>query len=111
MPKVLVDSKYPGIRVKEDDTDAAHTFLNIVNDALDKIASKPVGKELLANIERDGVVSASLGYKVCIVFPSSMAGGNKCVRISELNAHDPTKGTGSAIYFNYTITTRRREKR
>jgi hypothetical protein len=103
MAKVLVDSKYPGIKVKEDPSDTAHTFLNIVNGALDKIASKPVGEALLNNIASDGVTSPTIGYKVCIVFPQSVDAGNKCVRISETNAHDPTKGTGSAVYFNYNI--------
>ena len=102
MAKVLVASNYPDIKVKEDPSDTAHTFLNIVNGALEKIASQPVGKALLLNISRDGVTSP-LGYKVCIVFPKNVDAGNKCVRISETNAHDPTKGTGSAVYFNYNI--------
>lgn len=108
----LHDTKYNHIKVRIDEV-ANPMYIAMVNEALDKIYSKPVGKSLIDQIIANG--QAKFGYKVCIQRPEmkvievkgqKMCGaGNLAIRVNETSACDGT-GTQTAVKYNHnTIKT------
>lgn len=108
----LHDTHYAHIKVRIDEV-TNPMYVAMVNEALDKIYSKPVGKRLIDGITNSG--EAKFGYKVCIQRPDmrvmelngeKMVGaGNLAVRVNEEKACNG-EGTQTAIKYNHnTIKT------
>ena len=108
----LHDTRYEHIKVRIDEA-SSPMYVTMVNEALDKIYSKPVGKLLIDSIIENG--QAQFGYKVCIKRPDMgvtvirgekvIGSGNTAIRINELNACNG-QGTQTLIKYNHnTIAT------
>lgn len=100
-------SKYPGIIIQKDDLQTSAFHLTI-KELLTMIISKPVGEELVDTLSKKGksmtfwnngklLIKRSKVNTVTIGKPGE-EGGNKCVRVSELDA---CNGTGSASYIEF----------
>ena len=106
---VDINTPYRGIIIRMRSENESAMFPAIVNDALQKIASKPVGNKLL-----NGIVNyqgrSRFGYTVCIRRPANMTmangtwcGTNKAVRANEIDAKDSNTGSVTVIDFNANI--------
>jgi hypothetical protein len=101
------NAQHPNIKIQ--DGGGASTFLLTVREALDRIASQPVGARLLGALNNGPVFG---GWNACIKIlrPNTVAdldnpgaeGGNRAVAIDETRA---TGGAGcaTAVYFNPTV--------
>lgn len=94
---------YPNIRI--DDAGGASTFLLTAREALDKIASQPVGKRLLKEINEHAPTFGPWGGSIKIYraqLPIEQ-GGSKAAAVNELNAKAPGVGSASGVAWNSNI--------
>jgi hypothetical protein len=107
---VDIQTGYNGIIIRLRNENESIMFPSLVKEALQKIASRPMGHKLLNNI---AALSgrAKFGYTVCIRRPANMSivNGNYCranlaVRANEADAKDRNSGTVTVIDFNANIT-------
>lgn len=99
---------YDGMVIRCDDSDLYYAMH--VNEALGKIASRPLGASLLKSIHKRAH-KANFGYTVCIKKPNGAHGmtgddgkivnswGNIAIRVSEAKAIDGT-GTQTVVKWN-----------
>ena len=92
--------------------EADKLFVSQTKDALDKIASKPLGYELLDSISNKQF-DMKFGYKVCIMPANSnksnfkktvYTGSNVTKSSSDINASTPNVGSASSIKWNPVMT-------
>lgn len=105
------NTRFNGIIVKVDPAKSP-TFAFLVEEALNTIYSKPVGRRMIDDIVAKG--KSQFGYKVCIMRPLMVAGpnektgkkdwkgGSRAVRVSEENACNET-GTVTMIEWNPNV--------
>lgn len=110
MAKTLTATRYGFISVFNDDA-VNPTFALTVSDALDKIASQPVGRQLLDAISNSPVgADPAGGFKVKILRPDGVKGtigrpgeegGSRAVAFNEADGRGA--GTRAACYWNPNI--------
>lgn len=106
---------YAGIVIRLRSAGESAIFPILVAEALAKIDSKPVGKQLLSEIVALSS-RAKFGYTVCIMRPANLSvvepndgrgpqwnAGSLAKRASEADASDPLKGTPTAVTWNANV--------
>jgi Effector protein len=109
MVRSVLQTDFEHVIVKVDEEEEPFYF-SMVQEALAKIANKPLGLELLQNIQRDG--QANFGYKVAILRPAMavkqvqgttvVGDGNVAVRSKE---DDACNGIGTVTMVKYNHNT------